>query len=131
MIVDWRPALRKMDATAIQAVIEMPGRATVVAGVKSLDIGFAKWREMSSPVSGSVDLNDFDAVVKQATSTRDACRLLIAVRTGLTIYQSKAGHQIETYYNECRTAKATVPKKLKTELGKINKPEGVDVAEDL
>ena len=84
---------------------------------------------MSTFITGGLNIADLEAVAGSATTTRDKCRCLIAVRTGLTILDQKDGDSVAGYFNECKQAHVCVPQKLRAKLDALKETD-CDARED-
>jgi len=119
LILDWKPALRRFDDRLVAEVVEMPQRATVVQTVKTLNAAISKWKEQSAMITGTINIKDLEAIHEKAVGVRDRCRMLIAVRTGLTLLRDKNTAAIANYYIESKKAHVMVPRRLRAQLDKL------------
>ena len=129
LMLDFQPALRRFEAAAVDQIIDMPQRATVVQATKTLNALFSKWREESSMVCGAIDIKEMSDYVKKATELRDKCRVLIAVRSGLSIWKGNKHESVNAYYKECAKARTHIPARLRAQLDKLKETSAEAAAE--
>eukprot|EP00959_Pyramimonas_sp_CCMP1952_P458458 9476646-Pyramimonas_sp.AAC.1 len=107
----------------------MEGRQPLITAIKAMTQNHGMWKHLASTISGLIDLRDLEEQVQKDLQLRESARTMIAVRSGLSIIAEGDGTLVKPYFAEMKSAKASIPARLRKELDKLASSAGEDAGE--